>query len=134
MVLPDGQDGVNDMFWPAPWNFSSYSDACAAQYSGVRPEAMWLITQYGGERLDGATKIVYSNGLLDPWSGGGVLKNVSEARDVVAVLIPEGAHHLDLRAATSYDPESVKAARAFHEHYISKWIDEWNGEGKLVGL
>ena len=31
-----------------------------------------------------------SNGLLDPWSGGGVLHSISEARDVVAIIIPEG--------------------------------------------
>jgi lysosomal Pro-X carboxypeptidase len=46
--------------------------------------------QWGGKRLDGASNIVFSNGLLDPWSGGGVLANVSQARDLVAVIIPEG--------------------------------------------
>jgi hypothetical protein len=46
--------------------------------------------QWGGKRLEAASNIVFSNGLLDPWSGGGVLANISEARDLVAVIIPEG--------------------------------------------
>lgn len=33
-------------------------------------------------------------GLYDPWSAFGVLSDVS--RSVVSVLIPEGAHHVDL--------------------------------------
>merc|ERR1719347_2330715 len=30
---------------------------------------------YGGRNLDSASNIVFSNGLLDPWSSGGVLKS-----------------------------------------------------------
>lgn len=37
-----------------------------------------------------APSLCCSNGLLDPWSGGGVLYNLSEASDLVAVIIPEG--------------------------------------------
>jgi len=47
--------------------------------------------------------------MLDPWSGGSPLKNIS---DTVIVINMEGcAHHLDLRAPHPEDPESVKIGR-----------------------
>lgn len=46
--------------------------------------------QWGGRRLEAASNIVWSNGLLDPWSGGGVLRNITGSKDLVAIIIPEG--------------------------------------------
>ena len=66
--------------------------------------------------------LVFSNGLLDPWSSGGILRSVSKS--VVALLIPEGAHHLDLRGANENDPDSVKEAREIEQKFIKKWIDQ----------
>lgn len=54
--------------------------------------------------------------------GGGVLKNLSDS--LVAVIIPEGAHHIDLMFSNKLDPPSVKQARAFELDNIRKWIDE----------
>ena len=65
-------------------------------------------TLYGGRSLEAASNIVFSNGLLDPWSSGGVLKPVG---GTAALIIPEGAHHLDLRASNPNDPVSVVDAR-----------------------
>ena len=44
---------------------------------------------YGGRDLDSATNIVFTNGLLDPWSSGGVLKSGEAKGGVVAIIIPE---------------------------------------------
>ena len=44
--------------------------------------------------IETSSNIVFSNGLLDPSHGTGVLQNISDT--VVAVIIPEGAHHLDV--------------------------------------
>ena len=41
--------------------------------------------------------------------GGGVLKNLSDS--LVAVIIPEGAHHIDLMFSNELDPPSVQQAR-----------------------
>ena len=54
------------------------------------------------------------------------MKNVSDS--VVAVIIPEGAHHLDLRAADPNDPPSVKAARNIEKQMIKKWIEEFHSK------
>ncbi len=37
---------------------------------------------------------------------------------MVALLIPEGAHHLDLRGADPRDPPSVSKVRAIERQYI----------------
>ena len=43
---------------------------------------------------------------------------------MVSLIIPEGAHHLDLRAADDADPASVTKARDIERQYIKKWIEE----------
>lgn len=71
----------------------------------------------------GASNIVFSNGLLDPWSGGGVLRNSNDR--VKIMIIPEGAHHLDLRSSNKADPASVIDARLFELNYIQEWIQSY---------
>lgn len=121
MVMPICTDGVNDMFEPSPWNLDKFSDACMKQYS-VKPRPNLVCEQYGCSDLSTATNIVFSNGLMDPWSSGGVLRNLSAS--AVAIVIPEGAHHIDLRSSESNDPYSVILARKYHRFFIKKWIKE----------
>lgn len=60
---------------------------------------------------------------MDPWSGGGVLRSSNNA--IKIVLIPEGAHHIDLRAADENDPGSVRGARQVHLQNIQMWIKQY---------
>lgn len=68
--------------------------------------------------------LVHSNGLLDPWHGGGVLHNSSDS--LIALIIPNGAHHLDLRASNSNDPKEVTLVREKETSIMKQWIKEWN--------
>uniref|UniRef100_A0A182K5G5 Lysosomal Pro-X carboxypeptidase n=1 Tax=Anopheles christyi TaxID=43041 RepID=A0A182K5G5_9DIPT len=129
MVMPICADGVHDMFLPQPWNMQTYADKCFKKY-GVHPRPAAALLNYGGEFLDASiTNIIFSNGLLDPWSGGGVLRSSNE--NVKIVLIPEGAHHLDLRASNPADPASVTRARAVHVQNIQKWLTEYRKQRKV---
>lgn len=66
------------------------------------------------------TRIVFTNGLLDPWHGGGVMEDVT--RELPALVIPEGAHHLDLMFAHKDDPRSVVRTRREIKYLVEKWI------------
>lgn len=64
--------------------------------------------------------IFFSNGLLDPWSGGGVTENLSQNN--IVVVLPDTAHHLDLRGENPADPSSVVRARKLYMNIFRKWI------------
>lgn len=66
--------------------------------------------------------VFFSNGNLDPWMSGGVTRSLSES--LVAIMIDRGAHHLDLRYNSEFDPESVIKTRALEVSYFKQWIKQ----------
>lgn len=118
---PFSRDGVHDMFWPQPFDVDAAAEECEKQW-GVRPDPMKPTIEWGGRRIESASNIVFSNGLLDPWSPGGVLKSLSDT--LIATVIPEGAHHLDLMFSNDDDPESVIKTRQLENEHIRRWIGE----------
>merc|ERR1719481_2228787 len=136
MVMPFCYDGINDMFESATWDLEAYTAQCQEMWGeGAVPQPHLADSLYGGRNLDMATNIVFTNGLLDPWSSGGVLKSSETKNGVVAIIIPEGAHHLDLRGSDPADPVSVRLARKQEKTYIQTWIKKSNLErSKKFGL
>ncbi|XP_037030345.1 lysosomal Pro-X carboxypeptidase isoform X2 [Bradysia coprophila] len=124
MVMPMCSNGKTDMFPKKDWNLDTFSEECFKKF-GVKPRPKQAITNYGGVHLEGASNIIFSNGLLDPWSGGGVLRNYNDK--IKIMIIPEGAHHLDLRSSNPADPASVIEARMFEFQYIRDWIRAYWG-------
>ncbi|XP_069495981.1 lysosomal Pro-X carboxypeptidase [Ambystoma mexicanum] len=123
MVMPICSNGIKDMFEPLPWDFKSYADDCFKQW-GVIPRLTWITTEFGGKNISSHSNIVFSNGGLDPWSAGGVHKNITDT--LVSIFIPEGAHHLDLRSKHADDPVSVVRARQLEVKYMKQWIKKTN--------
>lgn len=132
MVMPMSSSQDMSMFPSYDFNYSSYKEECWKDYS-VEPRPRWITTEFGGHDIKTSLKmfgsnIIFSNGLLDPWSGGGVLKNISET--IVALVTEEGAHHIDLRASSNEDPDWLLQQRETEINLIEKWIYSYYQEKK----
>jgi hypothetical protein len=157
MVMTFARGLGADFFWPPshPRSVSTYDDIVKNMTSGPCPDpdglygfskepldlwSTWLEAYYGaGLNMDGHSNIIFSNGLLDPWSAGGVyaehpwenppyngpmLQHITET-DVIALIIENGGHHTDLMYSSKSDPDSVTKARQIQRDYLVKWIESF---------
>ncbi|XP_019422331.1 PREDICTED: lysosomal Pro-X carboxypeptidase isoform X3 [Lupinus angustifolius] len=134
MVMPMSSSPDFSMFPPYEFNYSSFEEECLKEF-GVKPRPKWITTEFGGHNIHATLKkfgsnIIFSNGLLDPWSGGSVLQNISES--VVALVTEEGAHHIDLRASTKNDPTWLIEQRATEIKLIQGWISDHYQKNKVI--
>ncbi|CAA6657656.1 unnamed protein product [Spirodela intermedia] len=134
MVMPMSSSPDSSMFPPYAFDYSSYQDQCI-QDLGVRPRPRWVTTEFGGHDIVAVLKefgsnIIFSNGLLDPWSGGSVLQNISGS--IVALVTELGAHHIDLRSSTEEDPEWLTSQRASEVNLIRGWINDYYEERRAA--
>lgn len=125
-------------FAPNCWDTAalrSFGDFCAAAF-GVAPPFGRMNMQAARLGGDGGvcgwsknalSRVVFTNGALDPWSYGGVSAvNASSAcAPPAAMIVIEGAaHHYDLRTPLATDPPAVVAAREEVITMITKWLDD----------
>ncbi|KAK9124033.1 hypothetical protein Sjap_013635 [Stephania japonica] len=128
MVMPIGRGRNATMFPYSPFDLQDFMNTCYSQY-GVYPRPHWIVTEFGGHDIDLVLKkfgsnIIFSNGLKDPWSSGGVLHNISDS--IVAVTTTEGSHCLDVLYSSPDDPIWVIKQRATEIEIIKGWIREYN--------
>ncbi|KAK7330920.1 hypothetical protein VNO77_25126 [Canavalia gladiata] len=134
MVMPMSSNKESSMFPPYEYNYSSFQEECFMEF-GVKPRPKWITTEFGGKNIHATLKkfgsnIIFSNGLLDPWSGGSVLQNISES--VVSLVTEEGAHHIDLRASTQNDPDWLVKQRKTEIKLIEDWISNYYQKNKAI--
>jgi lysosomal Pro-X carboxypeptidase len=119
------EDGAPaDFHWPCePFNKTVRTESCLENW-GFQPRYDWARFGLGGKRISGASNIVFSNGLYDPWHGGGILKNLSDT--LIAVVLPHGAHHLDLMFSNPADPPDAVDARKTEVQEMKRWVKDAN--------
>ncbi|XP_078082763.1 uncharacterized protein LOC144502552 isoform X1 [Mustelus asterias] len=108
-----------DMFPVIPFTEAMRRNYCHSKW-GVYPNQEWLKIQYWGDDYKAASNIIFSNGDLDPWANGGILKTVNPS--VISLIIEGAAHHLDLRASNAADPPSVTLIRKMEASIIKDWV------------
>ncbi|GLT51282.1 hypothetical protein SLA2020_247020 [Shorea laevis] len=127
LVIPIGHEKNDSMFQPAPFNLSSFTKECKSLF-GVQPQPHWIATYYGCHDIKlilhrFASNIIFSNGLRDPHSSGGVLENISDS--VVAISTVNGSHCLDILPAKTSDPEWLTLQRKNEVETIEGWISNY---------
>ncbi|KAJ8551942.1 hypothetical protein K7X08_028385 [Anisodus acutangulus] len=130
MVMPIGRGKKDTMFFSSPFNLDDFIDDCKSKY-GVSPRPHWITTYYGGHDIKlilhkFASNIIFSNGLRDPYSSAGVLKNISHS--LQAVYTRNGSHCLDILSAKPTDPEWLTMQRNTEVEIIEGWITKYHAD------
>eukprot|EP01084_Bolivina_argentea_P039891 73711_1 len=116
-------NNITDMFPPTVWDLNNLTKYCNETYDLPPPDLEWKQIWFPQNIIGTAiTNIIFSNGELDPFIGGGYTQNLTNK--LPAIVIADAAHHLDLRSSNVNDPQSVVDARKLEVQYIKQWLNE----------
>ncbi|GAB4833334.1 hypothetical protein Ancab_031578 [Ancistrocladus abbreviatus] len=127
MVQPTDGNNEESIFPVSTYNYTARVAYCRNAF-GIDPRPHWITTEYGGYDFRRVLRrygsnIIFFNGMRDPWSGGGVLYNISE--NLIAIVAKEGAHHVDLRYSTGEDPQWLQDVRKTEVQIIRTWLAQY---------
>ncbi|KAH9700229.1 prolylcarboxypeptidase-like protein [Citrus sinensis] len=76
------------------------------------------------------SNIIFSNGMRDPFSRGGVLENISDS--IIALSTKHGSHCLDLDEAKKSDPDWLVQQRKTEVKIMQGWITQYYDDFKAI--
>jgi len=113
------------MFPPREWNLEWMNQHCITRF-GVVPEPYKLANEWGFDDLlkVNASRILFTNGLKDGWSVGGIKENISES--LLVINFENGAHHSDLtgNGPSPTDTDDIKAGFESIKSILGTWLNE----------
>ncbi|XP_024035132.1 lysosomal Pro-X carboxypeptidase [Citrus clementina] len=135
MVVPMSIDEKTMLRPVNLFNLTEVIDQCQQEY-GVPPRPNWITTYYGGHDIKltlqrSTGNIIFSNGLRDPYSAGGVLKNISD--NIIALPTVNGSHCLDIvKSNKTSDPDWLVQQRKTEVEIIKGWIAKYYADLKAI--
>lgn len=87
------------------YNFAAKRAYCE-DVLGLTPDEHWVARNFD---LNKTSNILFVNGNADPWLVTGVTKNLSDS--LIAINIPNAAHHLDSFLPRKEDSKELQQAR-----------------------
>ncbi|CAJ1421969.1 unnamed protein product [Effrenium voratum] len=112
-------DNVTDMFPPRPWGPEELGSYCKKHWD-IQPQSEWFRPWWSA--VEKSSRIIFTNGLSDPWRGGGVLESLSST--LVALHVLGGAHIYDLAASHPQDLPAVRDVRQRVISLLRTWLSE----------
>jgi hypothetical protein len=121
---------AESMFIEREWTLEWLTEHCASRGFGVTPQPYHLVDKWGFNDLvgNGASRILFTNGLNDGWSVLSILEDLSDSLPVLN--FPNGAHHSDLshEGPSEQDTDDIKAGFVRIAEILASWLDEIKAE------
>lgn len=126
----------SSMFPPRNWTMDWMADHCQKRF-GVTPQPTQLVEAWRFDDLAGstnATHIIFTNGLNDGWSVGGIKSNLSET--LLVLNFENGAHHSDLSHQGPSDLDTPDIVEGFVKirAILSDWLNETRREQRYSSV
>lgn len=120
----------SSMFPPRNWTLDWMTEHCQSRF-GVTPQPYKLVKEWRFDDLAGATNashIIFTNGLNDGWSVGGIQTNLSDT--LLALNFENGAHHSDLSGKGPSDRDTPDIQEGFKtiRTILADWLNELQPE------
>lgn len=127
IVMPMSSTPNTTMFSLDLFDMKSFAEDCKSKY-GVVPRPKWITTEFGGHNIRRVLKrfgsnIIFSNGLRDPYSSGGVKESISDS--IIALATKEGTHCQDLHFSSKEDPDWLTEQRSKEIEIIKIWVKQY---------
>lgn len=119
--------GEQSMFPKRRWALEWMNKHCQNRF-GVVPTPYKLVNDWKFDDLESAaTKIIFTNGMNDGWSVGGITHNLSDS--LLALNFENGAHHSELSGIGPSERDTPDIKRGFKQ--IKSILREWLAEDAL---
>jgi hypothetical protein len=123
LVEQIGTNGQTDMFLPREFTLDWLTQHSKIRFNTVpHPTLLADLWGFGDLKKIGTSFIIFTNGLNDGWSAGGVMEPIPE-KDIFVLNMPNGAHHSDLaHSIIMNDTPDVFAVKATITQIIGNWL------------